>query len=200
MDHLFVATHSNVGACTVRARVKILYLVSTFSAKGHRRGQCSRWLSVVAFLGGPKVSCGIYNIYYLKIHHLQYYGVISKHTLTRSFVCNIELGRGFQVIGNGDLETNVRRCWREKDRCRLTDNMARHAKSELNMFSDGRKLKSPVKKHKIPTFSGSGSERLERGPQYAARRRNFQKSLITFVVLRIGSVFNQMSGTPRVLE
>ena len=39
---------------------------------------------------------------------------------------------------------------------------------------------------KIPTFSGSGPERLERGPQYSARRRNFQKSLRTFVVLRIG--------------
>ena len=39
---------------------------------------------------------------------------------------------------------------------------------------------------KIPTYSGSDPERLERGPQYSARRRNFQKSPRTFVVLRIG--------------
>ena len=39
---------------------------------------------------------------------------------------------------------------------------------------------------KIPTFSGSAPERLERGPQYSARRRNFQKSQRTFVVLRLG--------------
>ena len=38
---------------------------------------------------------------------------------------------------------------------------------------------------KIPPFSGSDSERLERGPQCSARRRNFQKSLRTIVVLRI---------------
>ena len=41
-------------------------------------------------------------------------------------------------------------------------------------------LKSP----KPLTFSGSGSERLERGPQYLARRRNFQKGQRTLVVLR----------------
>ena len=29
---------------------------------------------------------------------------------------------------------------------------------------------------KIPTFNGSDPERLERGPQYSARRRIFQKS------------------------
>ena len=39
---------------------------------------------------------------------------------------------------------------------------------------------------KIPTFSRSDLERLERGPQYSARRRNFQKILRTIVVLRIG--------------
>ena len=39
---------------------------------------------------------------------------------------------------------------------------------------------------KIPTFSGSDSERLERGPQCSARRRNFQKPLHTIVVLRWG--------------
>ena len=38
---------------------------------------------------------------------------------------------------------------------------------------------------KIPTFSGSDSERLERGPQCSARRRNLQKPLRTIVVLRI---------------
>ena len=39
---------------------------------------------------------------------------------------------------------------------------------------------------KIPTFSGFDPERLERGPQYSARRRNFQKSLRTVAVLRWG--------------
>ena len=39
---------------------------------------------------------------------------------------------------------------------------------------------------KIPTFSGSDPERLERGPQCFARRRNFQKSPHAFVVLRLG--------------
>ena len=37
----------------------------------------------------------------------------------------------------------------------------------------------------IPTFSGSDSKRLERGPQHSARRRNFQRSPRTFVVLRL---------------
>ena len=41
---------------------------------------------------------------------------------------------------------------------------------------------------KIPTFSGSDSERLERGPQCSARRRNFQKPLRTIVVLRSGYI------------
>ena len=39
---------------------------------------------------------------------------------------------------------------------------------------------------KILTFSGSAPERLERGPQYSARRRNFEKRQRTFVVLRLG--------------
>ena len=38
----------------------------------------------------------------------------------------------------------------------------------------------------IPIFSGFDPERLERGPQYSARRRNFQKIPRTFVVLRWG--------------
>ena len=38
----------------------------------------------------------------------------------------------------------------------------------------------------IPTFSGFDPKCLERGPQYSARRRNFQKSQLTFAVLRIG--------------
>ena len=49
---------------------------------------------------------------------------------------------------------------------------------------------------KIPNFSVSDPERLERGPQYSARRRNFQKSQRTFVVLRWGynpSTFRHVS-------
>ena len=38
---------------------------------------------------------------------------------------------------------------------------------------------------KIPTFSGSHSKRLERGPQYSVSRRNFQTSPCMFVVLRL---------------
>merc|ERR1711966_210163 len=57
------------------------------------------------------------------------------------------------------------------------------------LFLGGRPLK-------IPTFSGSDPERLERGPLYSARRRNFQKSPRTFVVLRTGynpSTFRHVS-------
>ena len=48
----------------------------------------------------------------------------------------------------------------------------------------------------IPTFSRSDPKRLERGPQYSDRRRNFQKSQRTFVVLRWGynpSTFRHVS-------
>ena len=38
---------------------------------------------------------------------------------------------------------------------------------------------------KTLTFSGSDPERLERGPQYSARRRNFQESPRTIVVMRL---------------
>ena len=47
---------------------------------------------------------------------------------------------------------------------------------------------------KVPTFSGSGPERLERGPQHSACRRNFQKSLRKFVVLRIGYNLREKSA------
>ena len=59
-----------------------------------------------------------------------------------------------------------------------------HRKEHLKFFWGALFLgDSPLK---IPTFSRSYSERLERGPQCSARRRNFQKLLRTIVVLCIG--------------
>ena len=59
-------------------------------------------------------------------------------------------------------------------------------KSILNL--GGGALFLGVRPPKTLIFSGSDSERLERGPQCSARRRNFQKPLRTIVVLRWGYI------------
>ena len=68
-----------------------------------------------------------------------------------------------------------------------------HPKKYLNFF--GGVLFLGGMSPKTPTFTGSDPERLERGPQYSARRRTFQKSPRTFVVLRLGDNPSQRKCT-----
>ena len=70
-----------------------------------------------------------------------------------------------------------------------------HPKKHLKKF--GGVLFFGGRPPKIPTFRGCAPERLERGPQSSAHRRNFQKTQCSFVVLRCGynpSMFHHVSS------
>ena len=68
-----------------------------------------------------------------------------------------------------------------------------HSKNHLKIF--GGVLLLGDRPPKIPTFSGSGPKRLERGPQYSACRRNFKKSSLSTVIMCLGYNLSQRNCT-----